>query len=207
MHRERPGHTLQATALVHEAYMRLAGGQAAQWQNRAHFFAIAAHAMREVLLDYARRHCAGKRGGNDAQKVEIDDELLVDTDKIESVIAIDELLERLAQIDPRQSRVVELRFFAGLAWRRRRKYGCLPEDDQTRMEIGQSLASPGTGCEERMTPERWRQVRGDFRWRGGMRPASRTGVKRPRSGGEELRGKWSRCLLPTRRLDRCSIIH
>ena len=72
MQRERPGHTLQATALVNEVYMRLAGGGPAPWQNRAHFFAIAAHAMREVLLDYARRHSAGKRGGKDAQKVEID---------------------------------------------------------------------------------------------------------------------------------------
>jgi RNA polymerase sigma factor (TIGR02999 family) len=114
MQRERPGHTLQATALVNEAYLRLVGGQAAQWQNRAHFFAMAAHTMREVLLDYARRHHAGKRGGGDARKVEIDDELLIAADKLEDVLAIDELLERLAQIDPRQSRLVELRFFAGM---------------------------------------------------------------------------------------------
>ena len=115
MHRERPSHTLQATALVHEAYLRLAGGQPTQWQNRAHFFAIAAHTMREVLLDYARSHHAAKRGGDGAQKVEIDDELLITNDKLENVIAMDELLERLAQIDPRQSRIVELRFFAGLS--------------------------------------------------------------------------------------------
>src|SRR5664279_2605913 len=72
MQRERTGHTLQATALVNEVYLRLAGGGPTPWQNRAHFFAIAAHAMREVLLDYARRHSAGKRGGNDAQRVDID---------------------------------------------------------------------------------------------------------------------------------------
>src|SRR5437764_12825893 len=66
MQRERAGHTLQATALVNEVYMRLAGGESAPWQNRAHFFGVAAHAMREVLLDYARRHLAGKRGSSDA---------------------------------------------------------------------------------------------------------------------------------------------
>ena len=75
MRGERPGHTLQATALVNEAYMRLVGGQATQWENRAHFFAIAAHTMREVLVDHARRHGAGKRGG-DARRVEMDDEAL-----------------------------------------------------------------------------------------------------------------------------------
>ena len=114
MRRERPGHTLQATALVNEVYLRLAGGEPVPWQNRAHFFAIAAHAMREVLLDYARRHSAGKRGGKDAQRVEIDAEVLGISPKIENVIAIDEALQRLARIDPRQCRLIELRFFAGL---------------------------------------------------------------------------------------------
>jgi RNA polymerase sigma factor (TIGR02999 family) len=113
MRGERPGHTLQATALVNEAYMRLVGGQATQWENRAHFFAIAAHTMREVLVDHARRHGAGKRGG-DARRVEMDDELSIVAGKLEDVIAIDEALQRLAEIDPRQSRLVELRFFAGL---------------------------------------------------------------------------------------------
>ncbi|MBZ5623274.1 MAG: sigma-70 family RNA polymerase sigma factor [Acidobacteriia bacterium] len=114
MRGERPGHTLQATALVNEAYMRLAGGQPIEWQNRAHFFAIAAHTMREVLLDYARRFRAGKRGGSEARRVEMDEQLYIVPDKLDDVIAIDEALERLAQIDPRQSRIVELRFFAGL---------------------------------------------------------------------------------------------
>jgi RNA polymerase sigma-70 factor (ECF subfamily) len=114
MQRERPGHTLQATALVNEAYMRLAGGGPPQWQNRAHFFAIAAHTMRQVLLEYARRRHAGKRGGIDARKVDIDAELFIDECKLEDVMAVDEALERLALIDPRQSRLVELRFFAGL---------------------------------------------------------------------------------------------
>lgn len=114
MRGERPGHTLQATALVNEAYMRLVGGQPVEWQNRAHFFATAAHTMREVLLDYARRVRADKRGGSDARRVEIDEALCIVPDKLEDVIAIDEALERLDRIDPRQSRIVELRFFAGL---------------------------------------------------------------------------------------------
>lgn len=114
MRGERPGHTLQATALVNEAYMRLVGGQEGKWENRAHFFAIAAHTMREVLLDHARRHRADKRGGGDLRRVEMDDELSIAADKLDDVLAIDEVLERLTQIDPRQGRLVELRFFAGL---------------------------------------------------------------------------------------------
>jgi RNA polymerase sigma factor (TIGR02999 family) len=114
MQRERAGHTLQATALVNEVYLRLIGGETPPWQNRAHFLGIAARAMREVLLDYARRHVAGKRGGKDAQKIEINVELQGVSPKIENVIAIDEALERLERIDPRQSRLVELRFFVGL---------------------------------------------------------------------------------------------
>ena len=116
MGRERTGHTLQATALVNEVYMRLAGGAASPWQNRAHFFGVAAHAMRQVLLDYARSHAAAKRGGKDAHKVDLDAEQLRGVSpKIENVIAIDEALQRLEQIDPRQSRMIELRFFAGLS--------------------------------------------------------------------------------------------
>jgi RNA polymerase sigma factor (TIGR02999 family) len=114
MKRERPGHTLQPTALVHEAYVRLAGEHQIDWQNRAHFFGIAANTMRKVLLDYARRRHADKRGGTRARKVDVDAELLVSDDKLEDLIALDEALQRLAQIDPRQSRIVELRFFAGL---------------------------------------------------------------------------------------------
>ena len=114
MLRERAGHTLQATALVNEVYLRLTAGETVPWQNRAHFLGIAAHAMREVLLDYARRHIAGKRGGKDAQKVQINVELRGVSSKIDNMIAIDEALERLERIDPRQSRLVELRFFVGL---------------------------------------------------------------------------------------------
>jgi RNA polymerase sigma-70 factor (ECF subfamily) len=114
MRGERPGHTLQATALVNEAYMRMVGGHPVEWQNRAHFFAVAAHTMREVLLDYARRARADKRGGSEERRVELDEEFPVAPDKLEEVIAIDEALERLALIDPLQSRIVELRFSAGL---------------------------------------------------------------------------------------------
>ncbi len=114
MRREKVGHSLQATELVNEAYMRLAGGEAGQWQNRAHFFAIAANSMRQVLLDHARKRHAGKRGGTHAQKVDMDAELLVDHDSLDDVVIVDELLGRLEEIDPRQGRLVELRFFAGL---------------------------------------------------------------------------------------------
>src|ERR1035441_10222834 len=86
LQRERPGHTLQATALVNEAYIRLVGGEPVQWQNRAHFFAIAAHTMRQVLVEYARRRHAGKRGGVDAWKVDIDAELFIAECKLEDVI-------------------------------------------------------------------------------------------------------------------------
>jgi RNA polymerase sigma-70 factor (ECF subfamily) len=114
MQRERPDHTLQATALVNEAYLRLAGGAQPSLQNRAHFFAIAAHAMRQVLMDYGRQHRAGKRGGG-ARKVDIDAELFIAPGALEDVIAVDEALERLEKIDPRQSQLIELRFFAGLS--------------------------------------------------------------------------------------------
>ncbi len=114
MRRERPGHTLQATAVVHEAYMRLVGDQEIQWQNRAHFFAIAAKTMRRVLLDYARQRHAGRRGGEGARKVDLDAELLIGNDRLEDVVAMDEVLGRLSEMDPEQGRIVELRFFAGL---------------------------------------------------------------------------------------------
>ena len=114
MGRERRGHTLQATAIVNEAYMRLAGEQEIEWQSRAHFFAIAAKTMRRVLLEYARRHRAGKRGGERARKVEMGAELLIADDRLEDVVAIDEVLGRLSEMDPDQGRIVELRFFAGL---------------------------------------------------------------------------------------------
>jgi len=113
LQRERPDHTLQSTALVHEAYVRLVGQQLPEWQNRAHFFGVAAQLMRQILVDYARSHRAGKRGGG-ACKLTLSDAAdrfqAVDVD----VVALDDALKSLAEIDLQQSRIVELKFFAGL---------------------------------------------------------------------------------------------
>ena len=95
--------------------MRLAGEQDIQWQTRAHFFAIAARAMRQVLLAHARQHHAEKRGGEGAQKVEIDVDLLAGVNRIEDIVALDEVVTRLGDLDPQQGRIVELRFYAGLS--------------------------------------------------------------------------------------------
>ena len=111
---ERPDHTLQSAALVNEAYLRLIGLDAPQWESRTHFFAIAARLMREVLVDYARRHRAGKRGGG-ARKLSLTDATEVSRRQDVDVVALDDALGALAKIDPRQSQVVELRFFAGLS--------------------------------------------------------------------------------------------
>ena len=94
--------------------MRMVGGEPASWQARANFFANAAHTRRQVLLDHARRRRAEKRGGADARKVDIEADLLIAHNMLEDVIAINEVIERFAQIDPRQSRLIELRFFTGL---------------------------------------------------------------------------------------------
>jgi RNA polymerase sigma factor (TIGR02999 family) len=110
---ERTGHTLQATALVHEAYLQLTGQLGKEWKNRSHFFAVAAQLMRRILVDYARTKKAQKRDGGRA-RVELDDALAVSNDRLEEIILIDAALDRLAQWDPRQSKIVELRFFGGL---------------------------------------------------------------------------------------------
>jgi RNA polymerase sigma-70 factor, ECF subfamily len=113
MRRERPGHTLQPTALVHEAYLRLVDQHAVKWQNRAHFFGVAAQLMRRILVDYARRHQAAKRGGA-VFKVSLDEAFAATEQRSEDVVGLDEALNRLAAMDPRQERVVELRLFSGL---------------------------------------------------------------------------------------------
>jgi RNA polymerase sigma factor (TIGR02999 family) len=117
MRRERPDHTLQATVLVHEAFLRLVGEHNIQWQSRTHFFAIAAKVMRRVLIHYAREHRAIKRGGA-GMRADLEDalehSLLVAEDHLEEVLMVDESLKKLAAIDPAQSRLVELRFFAGM---------------------------------------------------------------------------------------------
>ena len=113
LQRERPGHTLQSAALVHEAYLRLMGQRNVQWNDRAHFFAVAATLMRRVLLDYARKRHAAKRG-DAPRKATLDEGLLITEEHLEDVLALDECLTRLAAIDPQQAHLVELRFFAGL---------------------------------------------------------------------------------------------
>ena len=110
---ERPDHTLQATALVHEAYMKLVAQRDAKWQNRTQFFAVASQVMRRILVDYARGQQRIRRGGKQ-QKVSLDDVLLVSPDRTEEVLAVNESLLRLEKFDFRQGRIVELRYFGGL---------------------------------------------------------------------------------------------
>ncbi len=110
---ERPGHTLQTTALINEAYLRLIDHKDMPWQNRAHFFAVAAQAMRRILVDHARTRDAAKRGGG-APKASLEDAAVVAERPVE-LIALDEALSDLATIDPRKSQVVELRYFGGLS--------------------------------------------------------------------------------------------
>jgi RNA polymerase sigma factor (TIGR02999 family) len=113
MARERPDHTLQATALVNEVYLRLIETDRVQWQNRAHFFAVAARMMRRILVDFARARLNDKRGGG-VQRVTLDDAVAVAQAPSVDLVALDEALERLGSIDSRQSQIVELRFFGGL---------------------------------------------------------------------------------------------
>jgi RNA polymerase sigma factor (TIGR02999 family) len=113
MAQERAGHTMQATALVNEAYLKLKGGRVGRLQNRAHFFAVAAQMMRHILVDYARRHTRAKRGGG-AQQVTLDEAMLVSNDKADAVLALDDALQKLERFDKRMSQVAVMRFFAGL---------------------------------------------------------------------------------------------
>jgi RNA polymerase sigma-70 factor, ECF subfamily len=110
---ERPDHTLQATALVHEAYMKLADQRDAKWQNRAQFFGVASQVMRRILVDYARGQQRLRRGSKQ-QKVALDDVVLISPDRTDELLAVNESLSKLEELDPRQARVVELRYFAGL---------------------------------------------------------------------------------------------
>src|SRR5215813_1244138 len=112
LRRERPNHTLDSAALVNEAYLRLIDQKRVRWQNRSHFFAIAAQMMRRILVDHARAKTMGKRGG-DAMFISFD-ESSAPVQRASELVQIDEALDRLAAIDPRKSQVVELRFFAGL---------------------------------------------------------------------------------------------
>jgi RNA polymerase sigma-70 factor (ECF subfamily) len=114
MRRERSGHTLQTTAVVHEAYLRLIDQKHVQWQNRAHFFAIAAQMMRRILITHAQSHAYAKRGGG-TLKVSLDEAAVLSRERAGELITLDEALTSLTAIDPRRSQVVELRFFGGLS--------------------------------------------------------------------------------------------
>jgi len=111
---QRPNHTLQPTALVHDAYLKMVNQPAGAFNSSAHFFAVAAKAMRQILTDHARKHAAAKRGGADAHRVELHDEVAVTADRSIDLVALDEAMIRLAELDDRKARVVELRFFGGL---------------------------------------------------------------------------------------------
>ena len=113
MSRERKGHTLQTTALINEAYVRLVDQKNVQWANRSHFFAISAQIMRRILIDHARRHAYAKRGGG-AQQVSLEEAATVAPDLGLELIRLDEALKTLAEMDPRRSQVVEMRYFGGL---------------------------------------------------------------------------------------------
>ena len=114
MNQERPGHTLQTSALVNEAFVKLVDQKDVHWQNRSHFFGIAAQLMRRVLVDYARSRHYAKRGG-DARQVSLDEALTVSPERATEVVALDDALKRLALIDERKSQIVEFRFFGGLS--------------------------------------------------------------------------------------------
>jgi len=114
LQQERRNHTLQPTALVHEAYMKLVDQSRVNWQGKSHFFAVAAQAMRRILVDHARARHRDKRGGGRA-RVELDEAVALSPQRDEDVLALDEALERLAALDPRQAKVIELRFFGGLS--------------------------------------------------------------------------------------------
>lgn len=114
MRKERPGHTLQTSALVHEAYVRLVDQTEVEWRNRAHFYGIAAQMMRRILVDHARARQFAKRGG-DARPVSLDEGAIVSAERTAEVVALDEALAGLAAVDQRKSQIVELRFFGGLS--------------------------------------------------------------------------------------------
>jgi RNA polymerase sigma factor (TIGR02999 family) len=113
LRKERRGHTLQTTALVHEAYLKLINQKGIQWQNRAHFFGVAAQLMRQILVDYARRRARAKRGGH-ATRLSMNESLVISKEKALEYLVIDDALTTLAEFDPTKSRIVELKIFCGL---------------------------------------------------------------------------------------------
>ena len=137
MSRERPGHTLQPTALVHEAFLRLSHQTGVDWQNRSHFYGIASRLMRQILVDHARQHAAAKRGSNPVH-LSLDDVDLPVEDRAGSILAVHEVLDRLEKLDEKQAKVVEMRFFGGL----------------NNGEIGEAL-----GVSERTVQREWQSAR------------------------------------------------
>jgi RNA polymerase sigma-70 factor (ECF subfamily) len=113
LRRERNNHTLQPTALVHEAYLKLIDQEGVDWKGRTHFFAVGAQAMRRILVDHARRHLAEKRGGH-RQRIELDEGLFVDSKHNEDLLSLEDAMTKLAELDPQQAKMVELRFYGGL---------------------------------------------------------------------------------------------
>ena len=114
MRRERPDHTLQATALVNDAYLKMVGGEPLSFESRSHFFGVAAQVMRHILLDHARAHKAGKRGGAE-KKLSLDEALVFSDEQSDQIVELDAALRRLSVLSPRQAKIVELRFFGGLS--------------------------------------------------------------------------------------------
>jgi len=136
---ERSAATLQPTALVHEAYLRLVAQSMPDWESRAHFFGVAAHLMRQILVDHARKHRSAKRGGG-TDKLSIDEIIGLGTDKPADIIALDDALKTLAEIDERKAKVIELRFFGGLSV------------EETAVALG---VSPATIGREQRLAEAW----------------------------------------------------
>lgn len=114
MRSQKAGHTFQTTELIHEAYVKLAKKEEQNWENRSHFFGLAAQAMRHILVDYARRKQSKKRGGKNAFKVTLEENALIDTGQTNELIVLDDALSRLGEMDERKMRVVELKFFGGM---------------------------------------------------------------------------------------------
>ena len=139
LRRERPDHTLQSAALVNEAYLRLMGGGSPQWQNRAHFFGVAARLMRHILVDHARKRCAAKRGAG-APRLTLDPQAALPQAKELDLVQLDDALNRLGDLDAQQSQIVELRFFGGLSI------------EETSMVLG---VSPATVKREWATARTW----------------------------------------------------
>lgn len=142
LNRERGDHTLQPTALVHEVFLRLTNNDQPQWQNRAHFFGVAARLMRQILVDYARRHHTRKRGG-ELEKLPLDAVLAFTPEKSTELIMLDQALERLSEFDERQARIVEMKFFGGLSMEEIAGVLDIHKDRQPRLDDGSRLVTPG----------------------------------------------------------------